>query len=443
VALYPAQKQPLEFPLGAAKTHEMLFHFHDAAQPAKDLGTRSLQFQIPDVGKLEAAWYRRSGVWEERVFDAKRNRRFEALVYDLLDNRPVGMGIWNFGDEIEWGYSGQGRGRDELVWLNNEYDFAHLVFVEYARTGERRFLDYAQAGAVHWRDVDIAYVSQDPLRRGGHIAHSQRHRMGGVSASHQWVEGLFDAWHLFGDSAARDAALGIGENILRIMAQPQYREPGNASTRDMGWALRAMVAMYRETGDARYAEPCRRIMSFFQRWHQEYPGLLAPYTEHSMPRQNFMNALTLVSLARAMRYFPDEGMKRVILAEADDMLANGRDALGLFYYKELPSLRHHGSNAIVLELMAEAYALSGDRRYIDAGLLELEYDLANMNMREFVHTGAAEKFTPTHDGGYSRVLVYPPGGKHMGTFLMPVLVFLEAAKDFDEVRRLDFAQAAK
>ncbi|MEN6603715.1 MAG: hypothetical protein ABFD86_14990 [Bryobacteraceae bacterium] len=437
VSLYPSSGEALRFPLGAAKSHQILLHFHEPSLPVKEISARSLQFQIPDIPKLAAAWYARAGVWDDPVFGAPSSRRVGALLYDVLDNRPVGAGTWNFGDEVDWGYTGQGRGRDDVVWLNNEYDLTHQMFLHYARTGERRFLDYAFSSARHWRDVDIAHVSSDPLLRGGHIAHSPRHVTGGVSPSHQWVEGLFDAWHMFGDESAREAALGIGENILRHMALARYREAAHSSTRDMGWALRAMLALHRETGDARYAEAARPIVDLFKRWHAEYPGLLSPYTDHSQVRVVFMNSLTLVSLARYHRRFPDEELKRVILEETDDLIRNTRNANGLFFYKELPSLEFQGATLLVLQLLGEAYRLSGDTKYLEAGLPEIEYFLANMNGRFEIHTGASEKFAHS-GGGYTRTLFYPPGGKFIGISLTPLVEFLEAAKATRLAENLDW-----
>ncbi len=442
LSLYPASSEPLRFPLGAAKSHQLLLHFHPAAMPVKELSARSLEFQIPDIPKLDAAWYARAAVWDDPVFGVEQSRRVSALLYDILDNRPVGTGIWNFGDEVEWGYTGQGRGKDDVVWLNNEYDFAHLLALHYARTGERRFLDYAFANARHWRDVDIAWVSPDPLRQGGHIAHSPRHVTGSVTVSHQWVEGLFDAWHLFGDETARQAALAVGENILRQMARPEYREAAKSSTRDMGWALRAMLALYRETGDERYRQSAAPIVELFKRWHAERPGLLAPYTDHSEARVVFMNSLTLVSLARYERRFPDPALRRLILEETDDLLRTMRNANGLFVYKELPSLEFQGTSLLPLQLLGEAYRLSGDSKYLEAGLPELENFLDNMNGRFEIHTGAAEKFGHS-GGGYTRTLFYPPGGKFVGVCLTPLFEFLDAARETGIGRQLDWQLRVK
>lgn len=242
---------------------------------------------------------------------------------------------------------------------------------------------------------------------------------------------------MFGDEAAREAALGIGENILRHMALPRYRDAAHSSTRDMGWALRAMLALHRETGDARYKQAALPIVDLFKRWHAGYPGLLAPYTDHTQARVVFMNSLTLVSLGRYHRHFPDEQLKKLILDETDDLIRNTRNANGLFFYKEVPSLEFQSATLLVLQLLGEAYRLSGDEKYLEAGLAEVEYFLANMNGRFQIHTGASEKFAHS-GGGYTRTLFYPPGGKCIGTNLTPLLEFLDAAKNTLLAPQLDW-----
>ncbi len=434
LSLYPAQENPLAFPSGAAKTHSMLFHFHPPGESGENISARSLQFHVPDVPKLDPAWFWRAGVWEERVFDGPRSRRVDAALYDILDNRPVGMGIFNFGDEIDWGYTAQGRGQDDVVWLNNEYDFAHQCFLAWARSGERRFLDYGYVNALHWRDLDIVHASPRPERRRGHIAHSARHVTGGITPSHQWVQGLLDAWNILGDYAAREAAVGIAENVLESL--PRHMRTGG-STRDLGWAMRALLAMYNETGDKRYLEPCRQIVSQFKQWHREHPGLLSAYTSHSMVRVVFMNSITLVSLARYHLQFPDPELKALILDETRDMIKHGRNANGLFIYKELPSLKHQGSTAMVLQALAYAYLLSGDRQFLEAGLPELEYQILTGNLRFMVHTGAAENFA-SPAAGYSRPMFYVQGGKFVGVSLMPMIEFLHIANSPGLARQLDF-----
>ena len=133
----------------------------------------------------------------------------------MIDTRPIGLGILSFGDEGTYGYTWQGRGDGKIVWLNGEYDIPHLMFLQYARTGVRRFLETGRATAQHWVDVDFCHHSPDPLQRGGLMMHSADHVTAGVTVSHQWVEGFFDYYHLTGKREAYDAAIAIGRSELR------------------------------------------------------------------------------------------------------------------------------------------------------------------------------------------------------------------------------------
>ena len=42
-----------------------------------------------------------------------------------------------------------------ITSTNNEYDYPQAMYTLYARSGIRRFLDYANAAASHWMDVDV------------------------------------------------------------------------------------------------------------------------------------------------------------------------------------------------------------------------------------------------------------------------------------------------
>ena len=57
----------------------------------------------------------------------------------------------------------------------------------------------------------------------------------------------------------------------------------------------------------------------------------------------------------------------------DDMLENCLLDNGLFYYKEIPSLKRLGNNHIILEALSIAYELSGDVKYLKAGVPTLKY----------------------------------------------------------------------
>ena len=61
------------------------------------------------------------------------------------------------------------------------------------------------------------------------------------------------------------------------------------------------------------------------------------------------------------------GMQEIIRS-VDDVLENCVMDSGLFYYKELPSLKRPANNPIILEALSICYELTKDEKYLRAGL---------------------------------------------------------------------------
>ena len=77
-----------------------------------------------------------------------------------------------------------------------------------------------------------------------------------------------------------------------------------------------------------------------------------------------MMSLTVNSLARYLHIEDDERVRALIVATVDDMLEHCIGPDGIFYYKELPSLRRVAPTPHVLEALTYAYRISGDERYL-------------------------------------------------------------------------------
>ena len=118
------------------------------------------------------------------------------------------------------------------------------------------------------------------------------------------------------------------------------------------------------TGEERFKAEARRLVDLFLSWDQLYGGMLAPYTSHTMPRVVFMISLTTNSIARYLALDSDERVKKLIVGAADDLLAHCLGPGGVFWYKELPSLRRPLPSPHVLETLTHAYRLTGNTRYL-------------------------------------------------------------------------------
>lgn len=369
VMLVPENVEKVVMQTGMSREQKFLLHFHDAEESLTEIDNRSLIYQMPDRPYLDPKTHRDSGVWAD-VFADKWDMEVERCLIGRADGHCRAYGMLNFGDSYDAGYTDQGRGGGNLVWCNNEYDYPHACALLYVRTGIRRFLDYNIASCSHWMDVDVCHYHPDARYIGGQWEHTGGHCVNGVMVcSHEWVEGLLDYYHFTGDERGLETALGIGDNVMRLLDGSMYAKVGEANARETGWALRTLTALYVETGDEKWLSKCGHILQDFKTWEEQYGNWLAPYTDNTVIRVGFMISVAIGSVMRYYREFPDPELKDMMLRAVDDLIENCYiEKWGIFYYKELPSLDRLGYNTLLLEALAIAYELSGDVRYLYPGL---------------------------------------------------------------------------
>ena len=373
VMLVPENVEKVVMQTGMSREQRFLLHFHTAEEDLAEIDNRSLIYQMPDRPYLSPETHRDSGVWLD-VFAEKWNIDVEQCLVGKADGHCRAYGMLNFGDSYDPGYTAQGRSGDRLVWCNNEYDYPHACALLYVRTGIRRFLDYNIASCSHWMDVDVCHYHSNPLYVGGQWEHTGGHCMDGVMVcSHEWVEGLLDYYHFTGDERGLETALGIGDNVLRLLDSPMYAKVGESNARETGWALRTFTALYVETRDEKWLTKCAGILKDFETWEKQYGNWLAPYTDNTVIRVGFMISVAIGSVMRYYREFPDSKLKNMMLRAVDDLIENSYvEKLGCFYYKELPSLDRIGRNTLLLEALAIAYELSRDENYLRPGIVTFQ-----------------------------------------------------------------------
>lgn len=367
IDILSAETEPIKFFRGMAKTSTVFIHKHKGL-PKEEINLRSLMFQMPDKGIIPSEVFEESGIFPH-IFIEKglRVKQVETALVSKFDSRGRAYGFIHWGDNIDYHYTRQGRGMGRSVWCNNEYDFGHAAFLFYARTGLRRALDSMLVSVRHQIDVDIIHSSDDPLRLDGQVTHSADHISGKVEISHEWVEGILDYYHNTADKDAFDTAVKMGENIIRHLKEPRYQKKGGVNARETGWALRSLCALYEETGDEKWLEPCSRVAEHFFAWKEEFGGWLAPYTDNTIIRVPFMISIAIISLMRYYSICKDEKIKEMMIDAADDLVENAYLESGYFYYKELPSLKRNAGNTTLLEALVIAYELTGKASYLNYG----------------------------------------------------------------------------
>lgn len=425
VKLVPEGATPVAMQSGMAIAQKFQLYFHEKDEDLQEINHQTIMYQMPDRAILDASVYEQSGLYPDIFVEkGKQDAEVECALMMTADNHTRSYGMMNWGDAPDPHYTAQGRGDGRLVWTNNEYDFPHACMLEFVRTGVRRFFDYCVVSGTHQMNVDVCHYSKDELLEGGQWEHTDRHCFGDMVCSHEWVEGLIDCYHLTGDKRFLDTAIGIGENVLRLLDTPKYQENGGLNARETGWALRTLTALYRETFEEKWTTKSDWIVEQFKEWAERFGGWLAPYTDNTAIRVPFMISVAVGSLMRYYREFPRDDIKELILVAVDDMLKNCVMDNGYFYYKELPSLSRVGNNPLVLEALAIAYELTGDKEYLKAGKKTFAANVASS-----MEGGSTAKRI-TED----TVLMGNAGTKRFAQMMVPMATYYKALTDAEMIQ---------
>lgn len=247
---------------GMSKTHEVWIGL-DGSKPPLDR---------PLFAVAPPAWYAESGAFGEitiadatrpvvRDYDKNVTDTFTAYLANREKNRE--FGFLNFGDW--WG--------ERLVnWGNTEYDTQHALFLQFARSGDLRFLRAGEEAEMHNRDVDTVHEHSNASRIGsvymhciGHVGDyyaksplpdpNQGILGGGFTVTHTWCEGHMDHYFLTGDRRS----LETGRKIADHYASYGLMDYDFTNAREAGWHLILTMAVYRATGDPFYLNAARII----------------------------------------------------------------------------------------------------------------------------------------------------------------------------------------
>ncbi len=437
IDFYPKSKEPLRLYQGSAKSHEVMFLFHDGTMTPEEISKRNFLFYMPPLPVIPSEWYGRcNALGEIYPPNPVKNSRIEAVIKELMDSKPRGYGMMHFGDEPNQAYTAQERGGGDIVWSNSEYDTPHLCLVEYARSGERRFFSIAEAAAKHWMDVDHVHYSPDPMKSGGICIHSADHCRGqNVTPSHEWVDGFFDYYHWTGDAEAKEVGTAVGENIMRHI---EKLGPGGYSVREIGWTLYNVLGLYEETCDDKYLAVANRLAENIGKWAESENGLRSPYNSHFTGHSVFMSAIALTALKRYHLITGGEMAERIIIGETDRLIEEALTPEGIFYYKEFPSVRYYTmENLVMLEPLEYCYRLTGDRRYMAIGMRNLEHFLSFSNMRLCFLTGA-ERIRPVKDAILKLPIIIPPNAQILGLTVKPIFPFLKTADELGMLEKINY-----
>ena len=382
------------FKVGVAKTHEFWVNYLAGKPDAKRLGAFFQAAEEPLLAVAEPAYV--SGTKALGDFPAGDPEGKKFAGYDAWLSRALETHLKVREKDREYGMLNYGDwyGERKVNWGNLEYDLARGMFVQYLRTGDRRYFLRGEQAARHHIDVDVVHATNPHLKNpwgpppevgdiwlhclnhtGGYYENAplpveRTYQMGhSTNFGHVWVGGDLEYYYLTGDRRAREVSIEIADAIARH-CPTAYSD----HIRGLGWPILLELNAYEATGEKKYldaATSCWQVLKKNIDWKRGWVVRLAK--GHCLHPERtcygnvpFMEGLTVSALAHYHRITQDPEVLRAMSAAIDQMIRECwiEDAK-VFRYTACP-LTGKASNALPLasEGMAYEAALTGNKEHL-------------------------------------------------------------------------------
>ncbi len=333
-------------------------------------------------------------------------------------------------------------------WGNLEYDTSRIWFLQYLRTGDRRYFDRAEQAAQHYIDVDIvhavnpqvqAYPGSFMMQPGQIWAHSVGHtggyyaryvdgkyeaeaplkqkggpQVGFWDHGHVWIGGVFDAYLLTGDRRARDVGV-LASDAMSNLCPTRYTD----HIRWVGWPLHLMLAAYEATGDKKYLDAAHKQWKVLKDNFDSQKGwvVMLAYGHCSVEAESgrcrgnnmYMLGFTLTALARYHRITGDPEVLKALSTGLDQVIRETWSESDKSFY--LTSCRHAQKSPApayssvtfhVSEALAYESRVTGNREH---------RRILRESLRHGIAAGGKALQSQEHlgqTGYYSGVFLFPP-----------------------------------
>lgn len=396
--MIPELPQPHVIQRGLAKTHTFFFSFHDGQAETTDRAEIGHNLQRWPVPVAESRHYLDSGeLFDYFGYFPKKYPRLETAFLKLLAlddpdhtlcNPAHGRcyGLKHYGDMVLTSpNNSDDLDHPETFFHNNEYDTAHVLAMMFLRNREICNFWIAEAHALHMMDIDTCYHDLDGSRvlpeltgpgtakvsLNSQYEHSQGHTTIFAGHSHTFSEGLIDLFHLTGDRRYLDVATGYAENLAYRTNTYECWHWGVG--RASGWSLLVMGSVHK----IRPSENIRRaaeIMIDQIISKQDSSGL---FHDSKICAKAFTDREIHLCVRGLIRWHQVTGNRRIekLLLSAMPVIVerafseSGVPIYGSWPEKRLPTT--HSQGYANLESLAYAYYLTGERKYIEAGIGQL------------------------------------------------------------------------
>jgi hypothetical protein len=330
IGLFPDEFGPADYGFtlraGEHKTHEILLsHNSPPLQAGEGLGVGALLAFAPPAWYVQSDAFGPTGLpnwtgWPDHENYINHQLDTAPTYEDWMDWYPNLLaaiegtdfyGIFDYGD---WPIDYEGYG---VAPLNCKYDNDYGMWLQWARTGDSRWFDLAQAADRHFADVDILHNRHSPRHWGDGIAfgHSYHDEDGFINPHRNYggnhpdtafgMAGMLLTYYLTGYEKALDSALELANCVEYRLHNdshlcdhfPDCSGEGyglgesdglyDAGSRPAANGLSIAVAAYRATADPRYLAVADALVDWARAENQPYMG--GPTGEDRMMRPWMLN----------------------------------------------------------------------------------------------------------------------------------------------------------
>lgn len=285
---------------GMSKTHELMLYFHSAGKVKNVTGVHAM-LQDPLFAAAEPSWYCEKTLafgriasnnpdlypeelrWQVKNYDFffEHNQR-EMARYRRFNRGLDAFGIFNFGDHINHINAnrrdnvGERPDPSDIHWDNNYYGFPHSMIIQFARTGNRDFLEYAEQCSTHLQDMDIMCWHPDPNyvgapRYSAGLDHVRIYGNGDPvytsdTYNHYKNQSLFERYCLKGDRRALEVGLasaGFARTHMRHAI---------GQGRSVGHGIIMLLCAFETTCDTSYLDAARNIVEHTRNFRRTKSG---------------------------------------------------------------------------------------------------------------------------------------------------------------------------
>ena len=398
--------------IGLAKTHEMLLWFHSPSE-SETVAKTVEAWQEEPVCMADPKWMCASGVFGRlHPRDPERFPKIEeglSRAFDCerrLERHTKDYGMFNFGDgHTTWDMKRKRWSDAYRCWRALHHGAPRVPWLLYARSGDPKYYRHAVRNARHVMDIDICHHTTPELEKLEYPLGKIVGALNDYKGLVHWHSGnrLFDYnsmtdfmlyhYYLTGDRRGLEVALEWGESIKQRFRKPRGRRSGAGVTA-------GLIELYQATWDPEHKRIIDLYVShmFDKVQNMDGAGVYSSHVIHYWPEKKgkkipvgafpeWENYAPWIQ-----RYYDMTGDKRTgerIVAWADAYRAGFGDLCSLW-----------GANEYV-NIMAYAYFVSGDTKYLSHGLYRVNSFIDSIEHSPgTLYDGFPHKGQMSHGPGY-------------------------------------------